>query len=89
MMNLKIEVTISASELEIINLLIALLKTKVFKITFIPGGFVLISYDGTWQDNLEFLIKAVNYDLKVELVDGIKSPSFKKVVVTGFPRLFD
>jgi hypothetical protein len=88
-MNLRIEITISSHELDMINLVISILKTKVFKIMLIPGGFTLTSWDGTWPDDLHAQIRSEDENLEVDMVDGIKSPSFKRVAITGFPRLFD
>lgn len=81
--------TISSDELEIINLIIRAIKTKVYKVIIFPGGFAITSWDGIWPADLESIVASVRDNLNVDMVDGIKSPSFKRVVITGFPRLFD
>lgn len=88
-MNLRIEITISSHELDMINLVISILKTKLFNIMLIPGGFILTSWDGTWPDNLHAQIRSEDEDVEVDMVDGVKYPAFKRVTITGFPRLFD
>ena len=88
-MNIRLELTLSSDELEIINFLIKFLKTKVFKLTLFPGGFALTSWDGTWPADLKAAIFAMNNKLEVDLVDGIKSPSFKRVIIDGFPKIFE
>ena len=88
-MNIRLEITISSDELEIIKLIIKAIKTKVYKVIIFPGGFAITSWDGTWPADLESIVSSVRDNLNVDMVDGIKSPSFKKVIVSGFPKLFD
>jgi hypothetical protein len=88
-MNIRLEITINSDELEVINLVIKLLKTKVFKVTIFSGGFAITSYDGTWPNDLKTSISTVYDNLTVDLIDGLKPPGFKRVVIDGFPRLFD
>jgi len=54
-----------------------------------PGGFALTSWDGTWPADLKAAIFAMNNKLGVDLVDGIKSPGFKRVIIDGFPKILE